>query len=288
MTTIDDREQDRGHVLRGDALHALAQVPAHAAGAEEADDGGGAEDDVPACRSRCRSRPRAPAAARRRRRPAAGWRRSRGSPRPGPGRIASIASENSLPAKPMQKSVSASAPGSMPKPSTITSRMVQIISWTERQRHDDEARRPVEEALAGRDVAGREPGERHRESRGRARSRGTTSAASRPPSARYSASQHVVDVGREVAARQHLAHAAEQPGQALEIGCSGSRSRTPGRRASRAGRRTCRGSADSGSGSRSRRRVGGARSRRPRAPPPRASWLAARRASPAQMTALRA
>jgi hypothetical protein len=44
----DDREQDRGHVLGGDALDALAQVPAHAAGAEEADDGGGAEGDVPA------------------------------------------------------------------------------------------------------------------------------------------------------------------------------------------------------------------------------------------------
>jgi len=50
-----------------------------------------------------------------------------------PSSIASTASENSLPAKPMQNSVSASAPGNMPNPSKATSRMVQIISWTERQ-----------------------------------------------------------------------------------------------------------------------------------------------------------
>ena len=286
----DDREQDRGHVLarRRAARSRAGTSPCRRRRRSRRRWRRGRRR--PRCRSRCRSRRRAPAAARRRRRPAAGWRRSRGSPRPGPGRIASIASENSLPAKPMQKSVSASAPGSMPKPSTVTSRIVQIISWTERQRHDDEARRPVEEAPA-------------RRRRCSAANQASGTASARPSTVarydicsvsttecQYSALSDVADVGREVAPRQHLAHAAEHAGQALEVDVRGSRSRTRGRRASRAARRTCRGSADSESGSRSRRRVGGAwrrADRRPRAMPRLAPWRAARSAR-RQMTAWRA
>jgi hypothetical protein len=43
-----------------------------------------------------------------------------------------MASVISLPPKPMQNSVIASVPGSMPKPTTATRMMVQIISCTER------------------------------------------------------------------------------------------------------------------------------------------------------------
>jgi hypothetical protein len=46
--------------------------------------------------------------------------------------MASMASDISLPPKPMQNRVIASVPGSMPKPTTATSTMVQIISCTER------------------------------------------------------------------------------------------------------------------------------------------------------------
>ena len=162
MTTMMIESRIAATSLRGDALHALAQVPAHAAGAEEADHGGGAEDDVPGV-----DRDAGPGDAhlrqhRDRRRPAAGWRRSRGPPRPGRGRIASIASEKSLPAKPMQKSVSASAPGSMPKPSTHHQQDGPDHLVDRAAGHDEEARGRVEEAPARRHVAGREPGQRDR------------------------------------------------------------------------------------------------------------------------------
>ena len=47
--------------------------------------------------------------------------------------MASISSANSFPAKPAQKNVSASTPGSMPKPRMLTNRMAQIISCTARK-----------------------------------------------------------------------------------------------------------------------------------------------------------
>ena len=276
--------------LRGDALHALAQVPAHAAGAEEADDGGGAEAHVP------------------------GVDRDAG---PGHPHLRQHGVDEDL------QLVGAGGADrlDLARPDRLDRLREQLAGEAdavERQRqragqhaeaehhhqqdgpdhlvdraagHDDEARRLVEEAPARRHVVGREPGQRHRGGQadhGR-EVRHLQRLDHRVP---VLGVEDVADVGREVAPRQHLAHPAEHARAGARDRCSGTRSRTPGRPASRAGRRTCRGSADSGSGSRSPasrwRRARPRRRGRGLGSTAGSAWVGEAAHAPAQMTARRA